>query len=214
MGVWAILAFFLAAAGGITIAFSIIWKAPNLMRNIAISSQDLLAGLVLGIAFVVTFVIALAAIIQPNHNVTGLAILNWTLLLDAFGVGIVGSFIWFYTLTERNDYHLVMSKESAATWQAVQDKLQCCGYFNSTDLGTIGGFCTDATFAANATPCVGPITEYADYTLNNIFSTVSICITPLTSLFIPTAQIYGFMAVILALFLATMCVIKKAQKRS
>jgi len=192
MGVWAVLAFFLLAAGGITIAFSIIWKTPNLMRNIAISSQDLLAGLVLGIAFVVTFVIALAAIVQPNHSVIGLAILNWTLLLDALGVGIVGSFIWFYTLTERSDYHLVMSTQSTATWQAVQDKLSCCGYFNSTDLGTIGGFCSDATFAANATPCVGPITEYADYALNNVFTTI-----------------YGFMAVILAFFLATMCVIKK-----
>lgn len=52
--------------------------------------------------------------------------------------------------------------------------MQCCGYFNTTDLVEIGGFCADQTFVdttVNSTGafCVGPITNFADMTMNNIF---------------------------------------------
>jgi len=195
MSVWGFTSFLMLAAGVIALTISIVWRAPELMRNIVISRQDLLAGTIIGVAFLITFGISILAIIQPNHVIIGLVILNWTLIADAVMVLTVGSFIWFYTLRERNNFHIVMSHQSAQTWQAVQDKFSCCGYFNSTDLGTTAGFCSNPTTAVNATPCVGPITNYADYTLNNIFS-----------------SIYGFMAVTIALFLTTMCVIKRRQE--
>jgi hypothetical protein len=70
-------------------------------------------------------------------------------------------------------------------------QFSCCGYFGNDTLA-FGGFCTDATFASlnTTTPCVGPITAATDYTLNNIFSSV-----------------YGFGAVVTALFVASLCVI-------
>lgn len=58
-------------------------------------------------------------------------------------------------------------------------QLQCCGYFNSSDLVEIGGtFCANTTFVQttnNATGnfCVTPITAHADVTLNNIFRCVT-----------------------------------------
>lgn len=53
-------------------------------------------------------------------------------------------------------------------------QLQCCGYFDTTDLVEIGGFCANQTFVdttINSTEafCVGPITSFADMTLNNVF---------------------------------------------
>jgi len=192
MYVWSFLDLCLLAAGAISIAFSIIWRAPDLLRDLVVSDLDLTVGLVLGIAFVSTFVISVGAVIQRNHITIGLVILNWALVLCGIGDVVIGSIVWFYTLQERANFHLVFQNIDDTTRQKVQDSLSCCGYFNSTDLGVMAGFCSDPTFAAAQTPCVGPITSFADYTLNNIFTTI-----------------YGFMAILIALFLATMCVINK-----
>jgi hypothetical protein len=41
MGVWAVLDFLLMAAGAVALAFSIVWRAPNLMMNMVLSPSDL-----------------------------------------------------------------------------------------------------------------------------------------------------------------------------
>ncbi|TDL27239.1 tetraspanin Pls1 family [Rickenella mellea] len=193
LGVWAFLDVLLLAAGVLTIVLSIVWKMPDLLRDMVISHADLTTGLILGIALIVTWAISVGAIIQPNHVTIGLVILNWVLILDGVVILIIGSFVWFFTLQERANFHKVFSMQSAATQIAVQDKLKCCGYFNSTDLLQIGGsVCQSQAIADSQTPCVGPITSFADMTLNNIFS-----------------SIYGFMAIVLCLFLASLCVINK-----
>jgi len=191
LGAYAFSSFSVLAAGVVSIAFSIVWRAPNVLRNLIISPSDLTIGIIIGVVYLITFAVSIGAIIQPAHVTIGLVILNWTLLADAVVTLVVGSIIWFYTLRERANFAVVFDKSSTAIRQSVQDKLQCCGYFNSTDSGVIGGFCSDTAKAASATPCVGPLTTHADFTLNNIFS-----------------SIYGFMAILIALFLASMCVIK------
>lgn len=127
--------------------------------------------------------------------------LNWLLIADGIGIVVIGSFVWFYTLQERAEFHKVFSKQSDDTKVLIQNTLKCCGYFNSSDLVVIrsGSFCDNSTFVEvtnNATGgfCVGPLTAKADYTLNNIFTSV-----------------YGFMAIIVLLFLATICVINKVR---
>ncbi|KAF8964125.1 tetraspanin Pls1 family [Flammula alnicola] len=199
MGVWVALDFSLLAAGAITLAFSIVWRRPDILMNMVVSSADLTAGTILGIALLATFVISVGAIIQRNHVTIGLVILNYALLLDVFAVGIVGSFIWFYTLRERADFHLLWAEAAPATRIILQDRFKCCGYFNGTDLAEVGGaFCNSTAFITNLNPnitsnfCVTPLTAFADYTLNNIFTTI-----------------YGFMAIVLSLLLASLCVIKK-----
>ncbi|KAI5124082.1 hypothetical protein M0805_003909 [Coniferiporia weirii] len=198
LGCWAFVDVCLLAAGIISLVFSIVWRTPDLMRDLVVSHSDLTTGLVLGIALLVTWALSVGAIIQPNHVTRGLVALNWLLILDAIGVLVIGSFIWFYTLEERANFHTVFAAQSNATKILIQDKLQCCGYFNSSDLAVVGGsFCANQTFVSvtnNATGnfCVTPITKYADYALNNIFT-----------------SIYGFMAIIILLFLASLCVVNK-----
>jgi len=192
VGAWAVFAFALLAASGILIAFSTIWAAPNVLLNFTISQSFLRAGLLLGIAFAITFLLGIGSIVQRNHVTMPLGVLNWMLLADAIGTLIVGTMIWFYSLEERNNYHARFADTTESVRQHLQDHFLCCGYFNATDLIVNAGFCQDPSFAANATPCVGPITNFADYALNNIFT-----------------SIYGFMAIIVGLFLATLCVINK-----
>jgi hypothetical protein len=197
MGVWAFFDFALLAAGAVSIALSIVWRAPNLMLNMVLSNADLTAGTVLGVTLLVTFAISIGAIVQRNHVTIGLVILNWVLILDALGIIVIGSFVWFFTLKERNNFHEAFSQQSTQNMIAIQDQLKCCGYFNTSDLLTVGGNVCTSQAASNQlnTTCVGPITSFADTTLNDIFTTV-----------------YGFMAVVICLFLTSLCVIKKRQE--
>jgi len=201
IGVWVALDVLLLAAGVVALALSIVWRTPNILMNMVLSSADLTAGTVLGVALIVTFVISVGAIIQRNHVTIGLVILNYALLMDAIGILVIGTFVWFFTLQERANFHKLWLNATPATRLTLQDKFECCGYFNGTDLAEIGGFCESQDFINGLNPsvttnfCVTPITGFADVTLNNVFTTV-----------------YGYMAIVLCLLLASLCVIKKRRE--
>jgi len=201
MVVWGVLDFLLLVAGVIAIVFSIVWRAPNILMNMVVSPSDLTAGMILGIILLITFAISIGAIVQQNHITIGIVALNYVLLMDAIGIVIIGTFVWFFTLQERNNFYKLWLGATPATRLALQDQLKCCGYFNGTDTVEIGGFCQSQDFINGLNPnvttnfCVTPVTGFADMTLNNIFTTV-----------------YGFMAVVLCLLLASLCVIKKRQE--
>jgi len=202
MGVWAGLDFLLLAAGAVALALSIVWRAENPLMNLVLTPTYLTAGMALGIALLITFAISIGAIVQKNHVTIGLVILNYTLIIDAIGIVVIGTFIWFFTLQERNNFRVLWETVGRDARIKLQDQLKCCGYFNGTDLAEIGGnFCTSQDFVAGLNTsvamnfCVQPITDYADMTLNNVFTTI-----------------YGFMAVVLCLLLASLCVIKKRQE--
>ncbi|EAU88382.1 tetraspanin [Coprinopsis cinerea okayama7 len=194
----------LLAAGIVALVLSITWRAPDVLMNMVLSNSELTAGTILGVSLLVTFVISVAAVVQRSHVTLGFVILNWALLLDALGIVVIGTFVWYWTLQPRANFRVLWEAASPATRIILQDRLKCCGYFNGTDLAEIGGsFCTsrevidalpvDPEFMTNF--CVTPITAFADSTLNNIFTTV-----------------YGYMAIVICLFLTSLCVIKKRQE--
>jgi len=201
MGAWAFIDFLLLAAGGLSIALSIVWRAPSILMNMALSPEFLTAGMVVGIALSATFVVSLGAVVQRNHITVGFVILNYFLIVDAIVITVVGSMIWFFSLRQRDEFHLKWTALSPNDRITLQDEFHCCGYFNSSDFQPGGTFCTSPEFAAglnaNVTTnfCVTPITAFTDYTLENTFTTV-----------------YGFMAVVLSLLVASLCVIKKRQE--
>jgi len=202
MAAWAVFDIALLVSGALTIAFSVMWQKKDLLLNMVISQADLHAGIALGTCLLVTFVVSIGAVVQRNHVTIGFVILNWLLIADAIVTGVIGSFVWFYTLQERANFHVLWQELDSAQRVTIQDMFSCCGYFSANDTAEVGGsFCTSRQFIDSldvATPtnfCVSPITKFADNTLMNIFSSV-----------------YGFMAVIICLFLASLCVIKKRQE--
>ncbi|KAF7338628.1 25S rRNA adenine-N(1) methyltransferase [Mycena venus] len=207
MASWAFIDFLLLAAAGMSIGLSIVWRAPNILMNMAISSEFLTAGLVLGIVLAVTFLVSLGAVVQRNHVTIGFVILNWFLIVDAILVTVVGSIIWFFSLRQRAEMQKKWTALSPADRITIQDQHHCCGYFSANDSEIGGTFCANTTFtqSLNLNPnittnfCVTPITLFTDYTLENTFTTVS-------------KPIYGFMAVVLSLLVASLCVIKKRQE--
>ncbi|TEB36005.1 tetraspanin [Coprinellus micaceus] len=201
MASWAILDVLLLASGVISLVLSIIWRAPNVLMNMVLSDADLTAGTILGVSLLVTFVISVAAIVQRNHVTMPLVLLNYALVIDALGIVVIGTFVWFYTLRERANFYELWKLLTREERISLQDQFSCCGYFNGTDFAEIGGnFCTSAEVIAalpqdaetEVSYCVKYITGFADHTLNNVFTSV-----------------YGFMAVVLCMILATLCVIKK-----
>jgi len=195
---WGLLNFALLAVGVIAVAFSIVWRAPNVVINFIISEQDLNGGLALGIMLIVTWMVSVGAILQPNHVTIGLVATNWALIGDAITIVVVGGSIWLYTLTSMTNYMAQWEASSTTTIQALQDTLSCCGYTNSTQDAVFAGFCANTTFAASQVGCSSVIMPQVDYTLNNIFS-----------------SIFGFMAVVIAFFWATVCMVyrRKQQER-
>lgn len=81
------------------------------------------AGTVLGIALIITFLISVGAIMQKNHVTFGFVILNYALLLDAVCIITIGTFVWWYTLEERANFHHLWLQASSVTRITIQDKV-------------------------------------------------------------------------------------------
>lgn len=76
----------------------------------------------MGIALVATFVVSIGAVVQRNHVTMGFVILNWFLVVDVLVVASVGTVIWWYTLTERDNFHQEWVKAPKETRIFMQDK--------------------------------------------------------------------------------------------
>lgn len=210
MGVWATLSFLLLVAGAVSLALSIVWRRPNILMNMVLSTADLTgvfidytyifkfhlryptAGSIMGVGFIVTFFIAIVGVMQRNHVTIGLVVTNYVLLADAIGVLVIGTFVWFFTLRERANFHTLWLAATPQDRQQLQDQVyicnlchpevlsftqfHCCGYFAGNDSAEISKFCVDqnsinqlnTTVLSNF--CVTPITAFADTTLNDIFT--------------------------------------------
>jgi len=70
--------------------------------------------------------ISVGAIIQRNHVTIGLVLLNYALLVDAIGILVIGTFIWFSTLQERINFHKLWADASPAVRIALQDEVGSC----------------------------------------------------------------------------------------
>ncbi|KAG8777416.1 phospholipid scramblase 1 [Ceratobasidium sp. 428] len=129
IGVWAGIDLALLLAGGICIAFSIIWRAPDLLRELVINTMDLNAGLGLGIMFAITFVVSIAAILTPKGTTGGLKALNWVLIADSVATIVIGSIVWFYTLQERKNFSEVWGQQSQDTLGRIQEQVRMITFF-------------------------------------------------------------------------------------
>jgi len=195
MAFWGTFDFFLLAAGGVMIAFSILWKAPDVFRNLVLTDMDLTIGMVLGILYAVTFVISVGAIVQRNHVTIGLVILNWLLIIDTTFTDLFASVLWFRTLQEQVNFEKVWIATSAQTRLTLQDEWDCCGYRNGTNIEIGGAVCSTFNVANATIGCMNQFTGLADTLLSETFTTI-----------------WGFTAITTCLFIATLCVMKKRQE--
>lgn len=81
--------------------------------------------MILGIALLITFALSVVAIVQKSHVTVGLVILNYALLIDAIGIVIIGTFVWFFTLKERANFHVLWLEATRETRIKLQDQARC-----------------------------------------------------------------------------------------
>lgn len=205
MGFWSFVDVLLLAAAVASIVFSIVERKPDLLVNFAINTEQLNAGLIMGVILLASWIVSIIAVLSPAAQVTGLIVLNWMLVLDAIAVLVVGTSIWFFTLHIEDNYLAVWDALSNATKIEIQDEFSCCGYFMPNDTtAAIGGFCQSQAFVdslVNATEttdnaCITYLTGFGEPMLNQIFTLT-----------------YGFMAVVVCLFLATLCVVHTRREK-
>ncbi|WVQ98234.1 hypothetical protein IAU59_005357 [Kwoniella sp. CBS 9459] len=199
--VWSFLDLCLLAAGVLCIVSSIVLTQPNqLIIGLMKDHFDFkMIGTSLGSTFIVGTVLSLPAIMSKYENTTLLKALNWYLIAVASLTLAFGSWVWMFSLEQISEFEQIWYRTPEATQHAIQDKFSCCGYFNGTLAGgliTQEGFCANKEMSASRVGCQTIITSAtspgSDYTLSNIFTTI-----------------YGFEAIIAALFLATVCVINE-----
>jgi hypothetical protein len=195
MALWGTFDFLLLAAGGVMIAFSILWKAPDVFRNLVLTDMDLTVGMLLGILYAVTFVVSVGAIVQRNHVTIGLIVLNWLLIFDTAFTVLFASVLWFRTLQEQVNFEKVWIDAPAQARLTLQDEWKCCGYRNGTNIESGGTVCSTPTIANATIGCMNQFTGLADNLLSETFTTI-----------------WGFTAITLCLFISTLCVMKKRQE--
>jgi hypothetical protein len=134
----------LLAAGAVCIAMSIVWRSPDVLRDLVINNTDLIgeytlfyaarlkftysnafiiAGLVLGIMFILTSIFGLISIFQRNHITMPLVALNWMLVVDALYVMVIATVVWFYSLRQRNEFYGVWKEQTSAIRTVLQDQV-------------------------------------------------------------------------------------------
>jgi len=207
--VWTALDTLYLASGIAAIIFSVFVRMGNpasgmlndqTLRSLVIRDMNLNAAMVLGIMILASWLISVYAAVtglaKGRRRTGGFIVFNWSLIAVAITTTIIGSIIWFFTLQPRSEFFAIWNDQPQATQQFLQDTLHCCGFFNLTTAGGFNapsGFCVASAAGTNTTAvpnCDTPILAFEDYTLNNIFSVT-----------------YGFVAIQVALFLATCCMI-------
>ncbi|GAA6030960.1 hypothetical protein JCM8097_008957 [Rhodosporidiobolus ruineniae] len=209
---WLALAFLYTASAVVLIAVAQVWRTQSTpgqlgkhtLRGLVAMEMHLTAATALGVALLVVLLLGVLGFVQgwrpgslQRKEAKGLIGFAWALAGTMMTTLVVASILWFYSLRERNNFRKVWLARDGPTQVFLQDKLQCCGYFNASSAGLFTqpvDFC--APFGqpgANATQvqgCVTPIVKFADFFLNNVFTTI-----------------YGFTSIQLALFLTTLCLI-------
>lgn len=187
------------------------------------------AGSVLGITLLATFVLSLLVIIQ--RGTLGLKILNWVLLANSIAILFVGTYIWVFTLHERNNYHAVFGQQSNETKILIQDMVRSnriCDSWSCVDFFILYSSSAVVTsmllMKLRLEALLAPIrplqllwTISASRPLPSLrirhwttFSGIfSLLFSHKQNSYILCSTVDGFMAIVIGFFLANMCVIKK-----
>jgi len=131
--------------------------------NLVLTSTDITVALVLGVICCATFFAALPA--YMTHSTTGLIRLSVLLPFEALGMIGGSGFIWFRTLQERANFWNVWQDGGLDVQLAIQDKWQCCGYWDASS-AALGSKCASAATALPA--CVDPFQGYGDTLLERV----------------------------------------------
>ncbi|KKA18222.1 hypothetical protein T310_7832 [Rasamsonia emersonii CBS 393.64] len=106
------------------------------------------AAIVNAIFVFVTFVISIPGLLMSDNRFW-LKLQGWMILVCGTFTLVLGVIVWFETLRTRAELGTVWGQQTAAMQSLLQQRFQCCGYFNSTSPPFVGdSVCTTPLVAA------------------------------------------------------------------
>ena len=73
---------------------------------------------------ILTFFTSIGGIVQKNHVTIGLVILNYCLVAEAIIVLVIGTFLWYFSLQERANFHEIWAAQTSDTRIKLQDTVR------------------------------------------------------------------------------------------
>jgi len=169
------------ASGAVTVAISIIWKADAINdptvgpieQHIIFLMTPTMFGLAAGIITLVAGLSSLPPLVMPSSR-GWLHIHSWLCVFASLSLLVLGLKIWTLTLDEKNNISAAYASASTATIEALQERYNCCGFFNSTapDFVISPNACPNEVIASARQGCVIPLQPYADLFLDRLFTTL------------------------------------------
>ncbi|KAF2199141.1 tetraspanin [Delitschia confertaspora ATCC 74209] len=167
-----------AMCGGLLLGFSltsekIMRESPtkdNVAQNLLLGQCPLTAGVVNSIFILVTFLLSLPAFFLPQ-NKSWLRAQGWLVVFCATFTLTLGLTVWVDTLQTRQNLSKIWGRESPIVRSTLQQKFNCCGYFNSTTPPFIvDSTCPNALVAAQKGGCISQFSSFANAYLDLIFT--------------------------------------------
>lgn len=170
--------FIFAGCGGLLLGFALsseqrLRESPtvaNVAQNLLLGQCPLTAAVVNAIFIFVTFLLSLPALFLPTNR-GWLRAQGWLVVFCAtFTLGL-GLAIWVETLQTRAALSEMWARESPLKQSLLQQRFDCCGYFNSTAPPFIqDSTCINSLVAAQKGGCIGQFSSFANNYLDLIFT--------------------------------------------
>jgi len=165
-------------SGGLLIIFALMTESEaktvptvnTVARDLLLFRCPLNAAIGNAVLVFVTFLISVPAMVMPMTR-GWLKFHGYMTVVCAIFTMIIGLDIWFDTLKTRKNLALVWNQQPASSQSLLQQKLNCCGYTNSTSPPfVVDSTCPNALVAAARVGCVGPFSTYANGFLDLVFT--------------------------------------------
>lgn len=171
--------FVFAGCGGLLLGFSLTSEqrmrdtptVDNVMQNLLLGQCPLTAGVVNAIFVFVTFLLSLPGLFLPTNR-GWLRAQGWLVVFCAIFTLGLGLAVWVETLQTRTALSHVWTNETPLVQSLLQQKFDCCGYFNSTAPAPfqIDGTCINSLVAAQKGGCIGKFSSASNKYLDLIFT--------------------------------------------
>ncbi|KAF2785505.1 tetraspanin [Melanomma pulvis-pyrius CBS 109.77] len=167
-----------AMCGGLLMGFSLMSEqnlranptVANVAQNLLLDQCPLTAGVVNSIFVFVTFILSLPALFLPMNR-GWLRAQGWLVVFCAMFTLGLGLSVWVGTLTTRNHLSILWGREPPLVQSLLQQKFNCCGYFNSTSPPFVqDGTCLNSLVAAQKGGCIGKFSAFANGYLDAVFT--------------------------------------------
>ncbi|CAJ0629892.1 19655_t:CDS:2 [Entrophospora sp. SA101] len=128
------------------------------IRSLVITKNLLIAAFCVGGLIIISFFTASVGFFNPLKRKRFLYAHIFLIVLSIFALLAMGANVWFKTLDERKHF---------------DDKWRnCCGYFNSTNLAVVSTACPNKLVIKSKVGCVDSITQKADKSARQLFTTL------------------------------------------